>query len=242
MGLSSEERFAGVEDEFQITNQDGGGVLLDELVRRSERFFFNEADHVQVVSTSTGSYSSSGRIWSWYGGTLYHDYDATGSLIEATTPLTLLTDGVCTLVNKVVTQRAQILELCDKCQIVGVSTHLNITLDSLFAGDDLCRFEVPVPSDTFVSVSAQKLGADIALLASQTVSPVIALLLFNRKPKKGALYRPRRNRRMELCLPFVTEPSQMRVGFAFWFAVVDHITKLIKEDLQKHSNWQTRFQ
>jgi len=242
MSISGSERFAGVEDEFRVTDSDGRGVLIDELIRCSERFFFNEAVHVPIVRGDLQREHGSGRIWTWYGGTLYHDYDAAGSLVEATTPLVLLSDGVDTLVNRVLVQRAQLLELCGHCHITGVSTHLNLTLDSSFAGDDLCRFEVPVPSDEFVSVPAQKLGADIALLATHTVSPILALFLFNRNPRKGALYRPRKNRRMELCLPYVTEPDQMRAGFAFWFATVDYFTGMIKADLSRHRYWQARYQ
>ncbi|MEW6142308.1 MAG: gamma-glutamylcyclotransferase family protein [Chloroflexota bacterium] len=241
MSILGNERFAGVEDEFRVVGSDGRGVLIDELVRRSERFFFDEAVHVPVIKGDLQQEQGNGRIWTWYGGTLYHDYDAAGSLVEATTPLVLLRDGVDTLVDCVLTQRAQLLELCRECQITGVSTHLNLTLDSFFAGDDLCRFEASVPSDEFVSVPAQKLGADIALLTTHTVAPVLAFLLFNRYPRKGALYRPRKNRRMELCLPHVTEPEQMRAGFAFWFAAVEYFTSLIKADLSKYRNWQERY-
>lgn len=242
MVILGNERFVGVEDEFRATGSDGRGVLIDELARHSERFFFDESSHVPIIEGNQQPEQGSGRIWTWYGGTLYHDYDAVGSLVEATTPLVLLSDGVDALVNLVLTQRAQLLELCGECQITGVSTHLNLTLDSHFAGDDLCRFEVPVPSDEFVSIPAQKLGADIAMLATHTVSPILALLLFNRNPRKGALYRPRKNRRMELCLPYVTEPDQMRAGFTFWFAAVDYYTNLIKADLSGHRNWQERYQ
>ncbi|MCX8125668.1 MAG: hypothetical protein N3E40_00795, partial [Dehalococcoidia bacterium] len=241
MSVSKNERFAGVEDEFRITDAEGRGVLIEELVLRSKRFFFSEDSHVPILKEGLPQESGGGRIWTWYGGTLYHDYDVNGSLVEATTPLVRLSDGVSVLVDNVITQRAQLLELCGECKITGVSTHVNLSLDPLFAGDDLCRFEVLVPSDEFVNVPTQKLGADIALLATHTLSPVLAYLLFNRCPQKGALYRPRKNRRMELCLPYVTEPEQMRAGFAFWFAAVDYFTGLIKADLGNYLNWQKRY-
>lgn len=242
MAISASERFAGVEDEFRVVGSSGKGILIDELIRHSPRFFFNESAHVPIIKEHLELDERNGRVWTWYGGTLYHDYDVAGSLVEATTPLVLLRDGVDALVDCVLTQRAQLLELCKECHITGVSTHLNLTLDSFFAGDDLCRFEVPVPSDEFVSIPAQKLGADIALLTTHTVSPVLALLLFNRYHRKGALYRPRKNRRMELCLPYVSEPEQMRAGFTFWFAAVEYFSSLIKADLSKYRKWQERYQ
>lgn len=241
MALSANERFAGVEDEFRVSANDGRSVLIEELVARSERFFFDESAHVPIFEPDYQTERRGWRIWTWYGGTLYHDYDVQGSLVEATTPLNLLSQGAETLVRSIMTQRAQLAELCRGHNVVGVSTHLSMTLDSAFGGDDLCRFEMPVPSNAFVSVPAQKLGADIALLATQTVSPVIAYLLFNRTPQKGALYRPRKQRRMELCLPYVVDPDQMRAGFAFWFAAVDCFTGLIKSDLGHHRDWIERY-
>jgi len=204
-----QQRYCGVEDEFRIATPDGRAILIDEAVASSDRFFFDESAHVPVfppeVEPEVETEVTGGRIWTWYGGTLYHDADVQGSLLEATTPLTLLNAGVEALVEHVLVQRAQVVELAPGTEITGVSTHLNVGLDSDFAGDDLCRFETKVPSNAFVTVVVQKLGADIALLATHTIGPVLAYLLFNRRPRKGALYRPRKGRRMELCLPYVID-------------------------------------
>jgi len=242
MPPSKEQRYAGVEDEFRVTTADECFVTIDELVSRSRRFFFNEAVHVPIFEPVHESDSVGGRIWTWYGGAFSHDYDSRGTLIEATTPLTPINKGIEALVDNVLTQRAQLIGLARGEDILGNSTHLNLLLDSFFEGTDLCEFKACIPSNSFAFVKAQKLGADVALIATHTISPVIAYLLFNHKPAKGALYRPRRNRRIELCLPYVPEPNQMRAGFLFWFAAVDYITDLIKADLREHKNWVERYQ
>ena len=241
MPISEEERYAGVEDEFRVAAADGHSVYLDELVSRSQRFFFDESGHVPILEPVHDPDSVGGRIWTWYGGTLYHDYDSIGCLLEATTPLTPLGRGIEAMVDNVLTQRAQLLELSKGESIIGVSTHLNLLLDSRFGGNDLCQFKARIPSNAFAYVEAQKLGADIALVATHTISPIIAYLLFNHKPTKGALYRPRKNRRMELCLPYIPDPDQMRAGFLFWFVAVDYIAELIKADLSKHQDWAERY-
>lgn len=241
MSISEEQRYAGVEDEFRVTAADGHSVYMDELVSRSRRFFFDESWHVPILEPVYDPDSVGGRIWTWYGGTLYHDYDSIGSLLEVTTPLTPLSRGIEGLVDNVLTQRAQLTELSRGEHIVGVSTHLNLLLDSRFGANDLCQFKARIPSNAFAYVEAQKLGADIALVATHTISPIIAYLLFNDKPRKGALYRPRKNRRIELCLPYIPDPDQMRAGFLFWFVAVDYITELIKADLSKYQDWAARY-
>lgn len=238
---SEEQRYAGVEDEFRVTTPDGRFVAIDERILSSHRFFFDESGHIPIFEPAYDPDSEGGRFWTWYGGTFYHDCDSRGPLVEATTPLTPLGGGIEALVDNVLTQRAQLLELSKGDNIVGVSTHLNLMLDSCFQGQDLCEFKARIPSNAFAYVEAQKLGADVALIAANTISPVIAYLLFNHKPVKGALYRPRRNKRMELCLPYIPEPNQMRVGFLFWFAAVDYITDLIKADLKEHQDWAGRY-
>lgn len=241
MPISKGDRYAGVEDEFRVTDAHGRPISIDELVSKSERFFFDESGHVSIFEPVYDPDSVGGRIWTWYGGTLYNDYDSKGPLAEATTPLTPLSRGVEALVGNVLTQRAQLIELCEGRNILGVSTHLNLVLDSSFEGDDLCLFRARIPSNAFISVEAQKLGADVALIATHTISPVIAYLLFSRGVRKGAMYRPRRHRRMELCLPYVPDPDRMRAGFLFWFAAVDHITDLIKAELREHGDYTDRY-
>lgn len=236
------QRYAGVEDEFRVTPARDSFVPVDRLISRSHRFFFDEAGHVPIFQPVQDPDSVNGRVWTWYGGTLYHDYDARGTLMEATTPLTPLNRGIEALVDNVLTQRAQLLELSRGDSVLGASTHLNLLLDSYFEGKDLCEFKARVPSNAFDYIETQKLGADIALIATHTISPVIAYLLFNHEPVKGALYRPRKNRRMELCLPYIPEPDQMRAGFLFWFAAVDFIADLIKADLREHEGWAERYQ
>ncbi|MDO8491882.1 MAG: gamma-glutamylcyclotransferase family protein [Dehalococcoidia bacterium] len=235
------QRYCGVEDEYRIATIDGRQISVDQLIAGSPRFFFDEAGHVPLFAPAAEPDSAGGRIWTWYGGTLYNDYDELGTLVEATTPLTPVGPGVESLVDNVLTHRTQLVELAQGESVLGVSTHLNLLLDSRFQGKDLCDFTSQVPSNAFASTEAQKLGADIALIATHTISPVIAYLLFNHRPLKGALYRPRRNRRMELCLPYVPEPDQMRAGFLFWFAAVDAITDLIKADLSEGGDWERRF-
>ena len=242
MPLSKETRYAGVEDEFRVAGVDGRPISIDDLVSKSERFFFDESGHVSVFEPVYDPDSAGGRAWTWYGGTLYHDYDSKGPLVEATTPLTPLNRGVEALVGNVLTQRAQLVELCEGHNILVVSTHLNLLLDSTFEGDDLCLFTARIPSNAFESVEAQKLGADIALIATHTISPIIAYLLFSPGLKRRAIYRPRKHRRMELCLPYVPDPDQMRAGFLFWFAAVNHITGLIKADLREHRDYADRYQ
>lgn len=242
MPVSEKQRYAGVEDEFRITARDARFLSVDKLVSRTQRFFFDESGHIPIFEQVTNSDSEGGRLWTWYGGTFYHDYDSRGPLVEVTTPLTPLDRGIEALVENVLTQRAQLLELSREEEILGVSTHLNLMLDSLFKGEDLCEFKALVPSNAFGHIEAQKLGADVALIATHTISPVLAYLLFNHKPAKGALYRPRKNRRIELCLPYIPEPDQMRAGFLLWFAAVDYITNLIKADLKRHRDWADRYQ
>lgn len=241
MSVSEHQRYAGVEDEFRVTTM-GRPIYVDELFSKCRRFFFDESGHVPIFEPVPDPDTIGGRIWTWYGGTFYHDYDSLGPLIEATTPLTSLDKGMEALVDNVLAQRAQLLELGRGADVLGVSTHANLLLDSHFQGQDLCEFKTAVPSNAFVSAEAQKLGADIALVAAHTISPVIAYLLFNHKPRKGALYRPRKRRRIELCLPYVPEPDQMRVGLLVWFAAVDYITDLIKADLGEHKDWAARYQ
>ena len=236
------QRYAGVEDESRIKTADGQFVSVDKLILRSPRFFFDESGHVPVFEPVYDYDSTGGRVWTWYGGTIYHDYDSAGTLVEAATPLTPLTSGVDALVDNVLTQRAQLVELSRSDNAVGISTHLNLLLDSYFRGTNLCDFKALVPSNAFGRMESQKLGSDIALLATHTISPVIAYLLFNHRPSKGALYRPRRNGRMELCLPYQGEPDQMRAGFLFWFAAVDHITNMIKAELDAHEDWVEHYQ
>lgn len=240
MSLSEQMRYAGVEDEFRVTTN-GKPAYVDQLFSRYQKFFFDESGHVPVFEPLGEPDGVGGRIWTWYGGTFYHDYDSIGPLVEATTPLTPLARGVEALVDNVLTQRAKLAALGKGADILGVSTHVSLLLDSNFQGRDLCEFKAEVPSNSFGSIEAQKLGADISLVAAHTVSPVIAYLLFNSKPPKGAIYRPRNNRRIELCLPYVPEPDQMRAGFLFWFVAVDHITGLIKADLKKNPDWAEKF-
>lgn len=239
----SGQRYAGVEGEFRVSRPDGGELPLDELIGRSPRFFFSEEAHLAVIEDSgqEGRELEGGKYWTWYGGTIYNDSDAQGTLVELTTPLTPVKYGSSALVENVMVQRAQLLELVEGPQIIGVSTHLNLLLDSEFDGDDLCRFQVPLPSNAFSSVPGQKLGADIALVATRTFAPVVAWLLFNREPHKGALYRPRDKRRMELCLPYIPSREQMVAGFTFWFAAVDYITGLIKQDLGQYPDWRAVY-
>ena len=161
MPVSKETRYAGVEDEFRVTGGDGHPISIPDLVSNSDRFFCDESGYVSIFEPVYDPDSVGGRSWTWYGGTLYNDYDFKGPLAEATTPLTPLSRGVEALVENVLTQRAQLIESCEGYNIIGVSTHLNLLLNSGFEGDDLCLFRSRIPSNAFVSVEAQKLGAEV---------------------------------------------------------------------------------
>ena len=161
MTLSRGNRYAGVEDEFRVTGGDGRPISIHDLVCNSDRFFCDESGYVSIFEPVYDPDSVGGRSWTWYGGTLYNDYDFKGPLAEATTPLTPLSRGVEALVENVLTQRAQLIESCEGYNIIGVSTHLNLLLNSGFEGDDLCLFRSRIPSNAFVSVEAQKLGAEV---------------------------------------------------------------------------------
>ncbi len=117
--VSEQQRYAGVEDEFRVTSANGRPIYVDELFSKSQRFFFDEFGHVPIFEPVLDAELAGGRIWAWHGGTFYHDYDAIGPLVEATTPLTPLSRGIKGLVDNVLAHRAQLVDLALQIAIVA---------------------------------------------------------------------------------------------------------------------------
>lgn len=241
----SPSRIAGWEDEFRVS--DGKRLYtLEELLPRSGRPFFAQLKHVLVgerkpllslldEDLDLGNYDTTmvDCMWTWYGGKLYDEQDR---LLEACTPpIRLIRYPVEHLARQVMVGRAQLGEITAGLQAEGMSSQLNFMLDADFQGADLCDeqqfVDDRVPTQGMTRGRAQKLGADIAKILVRTVGPVVAYLFFNTSQRKGAIYRPRGHRRLELSLPFVARADQLVAGSLFWFAAVEHTTRLIHEDL-----------
>ena len=237
------KRIIGWEDEFRATA--GSTVLtLDELLTKSSREFFAQAKHILLgerkpppfeESIDLADYDSSRTdcIWTWYGGKIYDEQD---SLIEASSPpVPLLAYPIDNLIQAISVGRAQIGELVETASAIGVSSQLNIMLDSYFLGEDLCDenkyVDLNVPTQGLTKGRAHKLGSDLARIMVHTAGPAIGYILFNSSQHKGAIFRPRGNKRLEFALPFVPRVDQMTAGVLFSIAAVEHITKAIKNDL-----------
>ncbi|MSQ14414.1 MAG: gamma-glutamylcyclotransferase [Dehalococcoidia bacterium] len=237
------KRIFGWEDEFRVT--DGSTILtLDELLVKSPREFFAQARQIPLSerkpisieeSIDLADYDSSRTdcVWTWYGGKIYDEED---SLVEASTaPVPLHTYPIGNLVQAILTGKAQIGELADGMKAVGVSSQLNIMLDSYLLGEDLCDenkyVDLNVPTQGITRGRAHKLGSDLARIMVHTVGPAIAYVFLNSSQRRGAIYRPRGNKRLELALPFVARHDQIVAGVLFSLAAVEYITKAIKEDL-----------
>ncbi len=237
------KRIIGWEDEFRVT--DGSTILtLDELLVKSPREFFAQAKHILLSerkpppfeeSIDLADYDSSRTdcVWTWYGGKIYDEQD---SLVEASSPpVPLLAYPIGNLIQAILTGRAQIGELADGMKAVGVSSQLNIMLDSYLLGDDLCDenkyVDLNVPTQGITKGRAHKLGSDLARIMVHTVGPAIAYIFFNSSQRKGAIYRPRGHKRLELAFPFVARHDQIMAGALLSLAAVEYFTKAIKDDL-----------
>jgi len=233
----------GWEDEFRAT--DGSTVLtLDQLLTKNSREFFAQAKHILLSerkpppfeeSIDLADYDSSRTdcVWTWYGGKIYDEQD---SLVEASSPpVPLLAYPIDNLIQAISIGRAQIGELTEGASAIGVSSQLNIMLDSYLFDEDLCDekkyVDLNVPTQGLTKGRAHKLGSDLARIMVHTVGPAIAYIFFNSTQHKGAIFRPRGNKRLELALPFVPRQDQMMAGILFSIAAVEYITKAIKDDL-----------
>ncbi|MBI4499084.1 MAG: gamma-glutamylcyclotransferase [Chloroflexi bacterium] len=243
-------RISGWEDEFRIT--DGARTYtLEDLLPRSQRPFFAQLKHALVgerkpilslmdedVDISDYDTTMVNCVWTWYGGKLYDEQDG---LVEACTPpVRLSRSPVEHLAHQILVGRAQLAELAAGLKVDGMSSQLNVMLDAEFQGADLCNerqfADDRVPTQGMTRGRAQKLGADLGKILVRTVGPVVAYLFFTSTQRKGAIYRPRGHRRLELTLPFVARNDQIVAGALFWFAAVEHTTRLIKEDLSRYGD------
>lgn len=239
-------RISGWEDEYKIT--EGKRVLtLEELLYPSPRAFFSQHKHALVGQRREHSFpqdddpsdydaSRTDCTWTWYGGKVYDEQDA---LVEASTPpISIERQPVHGLLQAIILGRAQIAELAEGYQAEGVSSQLNFMLDSEFFGDDLCDeskyVDRQIPSQGLTLARSHKLGADICKIMVRTFGPAIAFLFFNPFQNKGAIYRPRGHRRIELSLPYAPRHDQIAAGALLWFGAVEHTTHLIKEDLASY--------